>query len=142
MTSILFVCIHNSARSQIAEAFLNSMKIEGVTAESAGIEKGSVNPLVVEIMKEIGIDISGSRSKSVNEMIDAGKTYDYVITVCDQASGERCPVFPGQVYKRLHWSFDDPSKVEGTYDVKLKMIRTIRDEIKAKVEEFSLEYLV
>jgi len=118
------------------------MKIEGVTAESAGIEKGSVNPLVVEIMKEIGIDISGSRSKSVNEMIDAGKTYDYVITVCDQASGERCPVFPGQVYKRLHWSFDDPSKVEGTYDVKLKMIRTIRDEIKAKVEEFSLEYLV
>jgi len=140
MKKVLFVCIHNSARSQMAEAFLNSMNIKGVTAESAGIEKGSLNPMVVEVMKEIGIDISSNRSKTVMEMIDAGKKYDYVITVCDQASGERCPVFPGQVYKRLHIEFEDPSKVEGTYEEKLSKIRVIRDQVKEKIEEFSKEF--
>ncbi len=139
MKKVLFVCIHNSARSQMAEAFLNSLDIKGVTAESAGIEKGSLNPLVVEVMKEIGIDISGNRSKTVQEMIESNKKYDIVITVCDQASGERCPVFPGQVYKRLHIEFEDPSKVEGSHYEKLEKIRIIRDQIKEKIEEFSKE---
>ncbi len=138
MKKILFVCIHNSARSQMAEAFLNSMNLN-VTADSAGIEKGSLNPLVVEVMKEVGIDISGNTSKTVSEMIGAGKIYDYVITVCDTSSGERCPVFPGQVEKRLHWSFDDPSSFEGTFEEKLERTRAVRDEIQTKVKQFAEE---
>jgi len=139
MIKVLFVCIHNSARSQMAEAFLNSMNITGVSAESAGSENGSLNPLVVDVMKETGIDISGNRSKTVMKMIEAGKKYDYVITVCDQASGERCPVFPGQVYNRLHIEFEDPSKVEGSHEEKLEKIRLIRDQIREKIKEFSKE---
>ena len=140
MKNILFVCIHNSARSQMAEAFLNSLGLENVKAESAGLEGGKLNPLVVEAMKEAGIDISGSRSKAVLEMIESGREYDYVITVCDQASGEKCPIFPGNPYKRLHWSFDDPSSFEGTYEEKLEKTRVVRDQIRAKIEEFSIDF--
>lgn len=140
MKNILFVCIHNSARSQMAEAFLNSQCLENVRAESAGLEEGKLNPLVVEVMEEVGIDISGNKAKTVIEMIEAGKAYDYVITVCDQASGERCPVFPGKVYKRLHWSFDDPSSFEGTHEEKLEKTRVIRDKIRVRIEEFSKDF--
>jgi arsenate reductase len=130
---VLFVCVHNSARSQMAEALLNLLAGDRFEAESAGLEPGSLNPLVVEVMKEIGIDISGNRTKGVFEFIKAGKLFNYVITVCDEANGKRCPIFPGYA-KRLHWSFKDPSSLEGTLDERLSKTREIRDEIRARIE--------
>lgn len=134
-TKVLFVCIHNSARSQMAEAFLNKLGEEKFEAASAGIEPGALNPLVVEAMKEIGIDISNNKTKDVSEFLKQGKSFDYVITVCDETSAERCPVFPGKT-NRLHWSFKDPSQFKGTYKEKLEQVRTVRDAIKKKTEEF------
>jgi arsenate reductase len=132
---ILFVCIHNSARSQMAEAFVNQLKGNAYHAESAGIEPGKLNPSAVEAMKESGIDISGNQTKSVEEMIQKGKIYDLVITVCDESSAERCPVFPGSG-KRMHWSFPDPSSFSGPAEEKLEFIRKVRDSIREKIEEF------
>lgn len=130
--NILFVCIHNSARSQMAEAFINNCGKEYISADSAGLEPGKLNPLVVEVMKEKGIDISNNGTKSVFEFLKQKRDYDYVITVCDEASGERCPVFPGGA-KRLHWGFADPSSLAGSYDEKLKTTRKIRDQIEEKI---------
>lgn len=135
---VLFVCIHNSARSQIAEAFLNLIAGDRFEAESAGLEPGRLNPLAVEVMKEIGIDISGNRTKGIFEFIKAGKLFNYVITVCDETSGNSCPIFPGYT-KRLHWNFPDPSAIEGTHDEKLQETRKIRDEIKANIEAWIKE---
>jgi len=132
--SVLFVCIHNSARSQMAEAFLN-LQGERFIAESAGIEPGSLNPYVVAAMKEIGIDISGNKTKDVSHFIEQGQSFDYVVTVCDETSAERCPVFPGRT-KRLHWGFPDPSTVPGSDQEKMQAIRKIRDDIRAKVAEW------
>jgi arsenate reductase len=130
---VLFVCIHNSSRSQMAEAFLNLLAGDRFEAESAGLEPGTLNPLGVEVMKEIGIDISGNRTKGVFEFIKAGKLFHYVITVCDETSGNRCPVFPGYA-KRLHWSFKDPSSLEGPREERLSKTREIRDEIRTRIE--------
>ncbi len=135
---VLFVCIHNSARSQIAEAFLNLLARDRFEAESAGLEPGSLNPLAVEVMKEIGIDISGNKTKSVLDFIKQGKLFHYVITVCDETSGNRCPIFPGYA-KRLHWNFPDPSTIEGTHEEKLQETRKIRDAIKARIEAWIKE---
>jgi len=135
---VLFVCIHNSARSQIAEAFLNLMAGDRFEAESAGLEPGSLNPLAVEVMKEIGIDISGNRTKGVFEFIKAGKLFIYVITVCDETSGNRCPIFPGYA-KRPHWNFPDPSALEGNHEEKLKQTRVIRDQIKERIVDWLKE---
>lgn len=132
---VLFVCIHNSARSQMAEAFLNVLGSEKYIAQSAGIEPGTLNPIVVQAMQEIGMDISGNKTKSVEEFLPISNTFDYIITVCDETSAERCPVFPGKS-KRLHWSFRDPSAFTGTNEVKMNAIREVRDEIKNKVELF------
>src|SRR5436190_879266 len=99
---VLFVCIHNSARSQMAEAFLNQTCGEQFSAQSAGIEPGKLNPVVVEVMREVGIDMSRNETKSVENLIQSGAHFDYVITVCDETSAERCPVFPGKT-QRLHW---------------------------------------
>ena len=130
---VLFVCIHNSARSQMAEAFLNELGRDKFIAESAGLEPGKLNPVVVEVMQEIGIDISKNETTCVFDIFKAGKKYNYVVTVCDEASGEKCPIFPGAT-KKLHWGFTDPSSLKG--DDKLSQTRSIRDEIKAKIEEF------
>jgi len=132
---VLFVCIHNSARSQMAEAFLNAICGEQFKAHSAGIEPGKLNLIVVEAMQEIGIDISRNHTKSVSSMLESGKTFDYVITVCDESSAERCPIFPGRT-TRLHWGFPDPSALQGSHDEKLARTRDIRDMIKAKVEQW------
>ena len=137
--TVLFVCIHNSARSQMAETFLNRLGGGKFKAESAGIEPGKLNPIVVEAMKEIGIDISGNPTKSVFDFLNQGKTYDYVITVCDETSGQRCPVFPGKAVKRLHWGFDDPSGLQGTFKEKLEKTIAIRNQIQAKILEFIKE---
>jgi arsenate reductase len=132
---VLFVCIHNSARSQMAEAFLNQICPEEFEAYSAGLEPGKLNPIVVEAMDEIGLDISGNETKAVFDMFKSGKIFAYVVTVCDEASAERCPIFPG-VTKRLHWSFPDPSAIQGSHAEKLAGTREIRDTIKTKIEEW------
>jgi len=130
--NVLFICIHNSARSQMAEAFFNEMCGEEFEAQSAGLEPGKLNPIVVEAMQEIGIDISRNQTKSIFDTYKSGKSFAYVVTVCDAATAERCPIFPG-VTTRLHWSFPDPSALQGTHDEKLACTREIRDAIQAKV---------
>ncbi|NTV52395.1 MAG: arsenate reductase ArsC [Candidatus Firestonebacteria bacterium] len=134
-TRVLFVCIHNSARSQMAEAFLNQLGGGKFEALSAGLEPGKLNPLVVEAMQEAGIDISGNATKSVFDFYKRGELFSYVFTVCDEASGERCPIFPG-VTQRIHWGFPDPSALIGTHAEKMVKVREIRDMIKAKIAEF------
>lgn len=136
---VLFVCIHNSARSQMAEVFLNHLCGDRFIAESAGLEPGVLNPLAVDVMKEIGIDISKNETKSVFDFYTEGKLYRYVITVCDESSAEQCPLFPG-VAERLHWSFEDPSAFTGTYEEKLQKTRVVREKIKEKVQEFCKTY--
>lgn len=135
---VLFVCIHNSARSQMAEAFLNRTCGDNFEAHSAGLEPGKLNPVVVEAMQEAGIDISGNKTKAVFDMYKSGQMFSYVITVCDEASAERCPIFPG-ITKRLHWSFPDPSAIQGTREQKLEGTRKIRDLIEAKIEAWCKE---
>ena len=132
---VLFVCVHNSARSQIAEAFLKQMAGDKFEAESAGLEPGNLNPVVVEVMKEVGIDISQNKTKSVFGFYKQGRQYDYVVTVCDESQSGKCPVFPGGGQK-LHWGFDDPSRFEGTHEEKLQQTRAVRDAIKHKVKEW------
>src|SRR5437667_11513254 len=136
--NVLFVCVHNSARSQMAETFLNQVCGEYFEASSAGLEPGRLNPVVVEAMREVGIDISANQTKAVFDVFKSGKMFAYVITVCDEASAERCPIFPG-VTTRLHWSFPDPSSFRGSHDEKLARTREIRDTIKARVEEWCAE---
>ncbi len=135
---ILFVCVHNSARSQMAEAWLNHLCGDQFEASSAGLEAGALNPLAVQVMKEVGIDISQKKTQTVFDLVKEGKIYSYVITVCDEASAERCPIFPG-VTKRLHWSFPDPAAVTGTTEEKLEQVRKIRDAIKSSVEALCKE---
>jgi arsenate reductase len=133
---VLFVCIHNSGRSQIAEALLRRLGGGRFEAESAGFEPGALNPIVVASLKEIGIDISGAKTKSVFDLFKQGRKYHYVVTVCDESSSERCPLFPGLVRERIHWSFKDPAGFAGSAEEKLAQTRAVRDEIKAKIEEF------
>ena len=135
MQKVLFVCIHNSARSQMAEAFLNKLGDGNFTAESAGIEPGTLNPIVVEAMLELGLDISKNTCDSVERFIPRGEEFDYVITVCDETSAERCPTFPGAT-TRLHWGFPDPSGLQGTKEEKLNRTREIRDLIEAKIDQW------
>jgi arsenate reductase len=119
----------------MAEAFLNKLARERFKAESAGLEPTAVNPLAVKVMREVGIDIRGKKSQSVFDLFKRGNFYGHVITVCDEASAEQCPIFPGSV-KYHHWSFPDPSKFQGTQEEQLKHFRIIRDEIESKVREF------
>jgi arsenate reductase len=132
---VLFVCIHNSARSQMAEALANLHCSDFAEASSAGLEPGTLNPLAVEVLKEIGIDISGRPTRGVLDLFKTGHKYDRVITVCDQEAAERCPLFPGRT-ERLYWSFDDPSKFEGTWEEKLARTRDVREAIKAQILEW------
>jgi arsenate reductase len=138
---VLFICIHNSARSQMAEAFLNQACGAEFEAHSAGLEPGKLNPLVVEAMREIGIDISRNPTKSVFDILKSGTMFAYVISVCDEASAERCPIFPG-VTKRLHWGFPDPSGFAGSSEEKLVRTRAVRDAIKARIEAWCAEMCV
>jgi len=131
---ILFVCTHNSSRSQMAEAFLNHYGGERFQAESAGLEKGTLNPRVVKVMQEVGIDISGKGTQEAFDLVKEGRLYQAVITVCDDAA-ETCPVFPG-VMKRLSWSFPDPMKFTGSEKEILAQTRLVRDGIKEKVLAF------
>ena len=132
---ILFICVHNSARSQMAEAWVNHLCGDLAEAESAGLEPGVLHPLAVEVMKEVGIDISHHRTTGVLDVVREGKLFSYVITVCDESAAERCPVFPG-ITTRLHWGFPDPAAATGTKEEKLKVFRAVRDSIKATVQDW------
>jgi arsenate reductase len=132
---VLFVCVHNSARSQMAEALLNHFYGERFLAESAGLEPGTLNPVAVAAMRDLGIDISKKQTRDVFELYKHGKRYDYVITVCDEASGERCPLFPG-VTTTLHWSFEDPSAFRGTEREKLLKTIEVREGIRVKLQDW------
>jgi arsenate reductase len=134
---VLFVCVHNSARSQMAEAFLSHLAGDRFEAQSAGIEPGELHPLVVRAMGELDIDIAGNETKSVFDFYTRGELFQYVISVCDEAS-ERCPIFPGHA-KMLGWSFEDPWNFEGSEEEKLEKTRTIRDQIRRKVQEWIAE---
>ena len=131
---VLFVCVHNSARSQMAEAFLAQMCPDEFEAASAGLEPTQINPLVVEVMREVGIDLSQKSTQAVWDLAKKGSLFAYVISVCAEA-GERCPIFPG-ICKRVAWSFDDPAKFEGTHEEKLEKTRVVRDQIRAEVARF------
>jgi arsenate reductase len=135
---VLFVCIHNSARSQMAETFLNNYGGNKYTAESAGLEPGKMNPNVVRVMQELGFDLSHKNTQGVSDLIKRGDSYDAIITVCDEASAEQCPVFPGNG-KRTGWSFEDPSSFIGTPDEILRQTRRVRDEIEKAVISFIKE---
>lgn len=132
---VLFVCEHNSARSQMAEAFLKLIGGEQFEVESAGLEIKPINPLVIEVMKEIGIDLSKKKAQSVFDLYKKGRLYHYVITVCDKSVAEKCPIFPNTL-KQLHWPFDDPSKFTGSWDNQIKETRRIREEIKEKIKKW------
>jgi arsenate reductase len=128
---VLFLCTHNSARSQMAEGLLRALAGDRFEALSAGTEATHVRPLAIQTMAELGIDISGQHSKTLDRYLN--EPFDLVITVCDQAN-EACPVFLG-AKKRLHWSFPDPSKATGTEDQKLRVYRQVRDAIRTRIEQ-------
>jgi len=132
---VLFLCTHNSARSQMAEGFLRALAGDRFEVESAGTEATRVHPLAIRAMDEAGIDLRTHTSKTIDRFI--GQEWDYVITVCDNAN-ERCPVFPGRT-TRLHWSFDDPSAARGTGEQRIEVFRRCRDEIKARVQKLLAE---
>ena len=129
---VLFLCTHNSARSQMAEGLLRKMAGDRFEVFSAGTEKTRVHPLAIEAMRESGIDITGQTSKTLDAF--AGEHFDYVITVCDRAN-ESCPIFPGDT-ERIHWSFDDPSAATGTDEERLRAFRTVRDAIQQRLRIF------
>ncbi len=129
---ILFLCIHNSARSQMAEAYMKQLGADKFVAESAGLEAGTLNAFAVQAMNEDGIDISNNKTKSVFDFHKQGKAFQYVVTVCDEASAAQCPIFPG-VHKKISWSFADPSQFAGTANEKLAATRQVRDKIKQSV---------
>lgn len=134
MKKVLFVCVHNAARSQMAEAFLNRLGNGLFIAESAGLEPGSLNPDIVDVMQEIGYDISHNLTKSVFDFYRQGKKYHYVVKVCDQMNGHRCPIFPATL-KVINWNHEDPSQYGGDKNERLTQARLLRDEIKHNVEE-------
>ena len=133
---VLILCTGNSARSQMAEGLLRHDAGDRFEVASAGVEPSHVRPHAIEVMREVGIDISNHRSKSVNEF--TGEDFDYVITVCDNAN-ERCPLFPGNT-RRIHWSFDDPAGAEGEEPEKLAVFRRVRDEIRDRLRAFARHY--
>ena len=128
---VLFLCTHNSARSQMAEGLLRHLGGARFEAHSAGTEATHVRPLAIRAMNEVGVDITGQESKTLDQYLE--EQFDYVITVCDDAN-EACPYFPG-ARNRLHWSFEDPSGTEGSEEERLAIFRKVRDEIREHIEQ-------
>ena len=132
---VLFLCTHNSARSQMAEGLLRHLSEGRVEVASAGTEARGVHPLAVRVMAEIGIDLRDQASKTLDRFV--GERWDDVITVCDSAN-ESCPIFPG-ARRRLHWSFDDPSAATGTEEQRLRVFHRVREEIRARIDTWLAE---
>jgi arsenate reductase len=139
MTKVLFLCVHNSARSQMAEAFLKKHGEGRFEAESAGLEPGRLNPFVVRAMAEVGIDISHNATKSVFDLFEAKRVFQVVVTVCSKEAAERCPIFPG-LAERHHWPFDDPSAMKGSEEEVMAGVRRVRDEIDEAVRLFVADH--
>ena len=131
-TRVLILCTGNSARSQMAEGLLRHDAGGAFAVESAGLEPSFVRPEAIQAMSEIGIDISGQHSKSLDKFI--GQPFDYVITVCDNAN-QNCPIFPGAKH-RIHWSVDDPAAVGGTEETRLKAFRAARNDLRERLGKF------
>jgi arsenate reductase len=136
---VLFICVHNSARSQMAAALLNKRCSDLFQAESAGLEPGKLNPLAIEVLREMEIDISRNKTQAVFDVFKSGELFAYVITVCDESEAGGCPIFPG-LTTRLHWSFPDPSKFSGSIEEKLEQTRKVRDEIEKQIRRFCAEH--
>jgi len=135
---VLFICIRNSARSQMAEAFLERACKNQLQVESAGFEPGTINPLAIATMQELGIDISKNPTQSTFDVYKSGRLFSHVVTVCDESSAEACPIFPG-IAKRLHWNIADPSTLPGTWEERLEAVRPIRQDISDKVDALCRE---
>jgi arsenate reductase (thioredoxin) len=135
---VLFVCVYNSFRSQIAETFLNTEYGDMFFAESAGLMTKEINPLAIHVMSEIDLDISKNSSDSVFEFYKQGRLYHHVITVCSREAEKKCPVFPG-IQRRLNWELPDPEEFEGTTEEKLEKARQLRDQIRNRVRGFVIE---
>ena len=140
MIRVLVICVHNSARSQMAEAYLRREFGGRIAVESAGLEPGSLNPFVVRALHEDGIDIEGRPTQSVFDLYRAGRSYTHVITVCSKEAAERCPIFPGS-HEKLFWPFPDPSGFTGTEKQVMERVREVRDAIREQVREFVRETL-
>lgn len=132
---VLFICVHNSARSQMAEEYLKKLGGDRFEAESAGYKPTQINPLVVQVMKEEGIDLSSKETRSAYDLIKNSKLFGYIITVCRRESEDECPVFPG-LAKKLHWELENPEDYTGTEEENLERLRVLRDKIKALVADF------
>ena len=133
---VLFVCVSNSFRSQVAEAILNNKYGDLFVAESAGYRKKDINPLAIEVMKEYGVDISKNKVDRLLDFYNDGRKYQYVVTVCNKVFEEDCPIFPG-VVSRFHWNdFANPEDYTGTYDEQLEKARKLRDDIEKRIDEF------
>lgn len=134
-TRVLFICVHNSARSQMAAAFLNRLGGGRFAAESAGLEPGTLNPLAVRALAEKGIDIAGKPARGVSDLLRRGELFGWVITVCDESQAAGCPVFPG-IARREHWSFPDPAAFDGAEEERMEKVRRLRDGIEARVRDW------
>lgn len=139
MKKVLFICVHNSARSQMAEEFLRKYGSEYFEMESAGFKPSNINPLVAQVMLEEGVDLSNKKTQSVAELVRKGKFYGLVVTVCNKALEKECPIFPGNPV-RLNWNLENPEDFTGTVEEKLTKTRILRDEIKELVFEFIDNY--
>jgi len=136
MKKVLFVCVHNGARSQMAEAFLNKLGGDNFEAYSAGIEPGKLNPYVVKVLQEDeGIDISNNQTKSAIDFVKQGKLFQFIVTVCDESAAQRCPIFPG-IRERIMMSFDDPNAFIGSEEEILDKVRVVKDKIKEEIKKF------
>ena len=137
---VLFILLHNSARSLMAEAWLNQICGDEFEAQSAGLEPGAIHPLAIEAMREVGIDISHKRARKVFDVWKAGQAFAYVLTVCSEAerNARACPIFPGVTVK-LSWPFPDPSSFRGSEAARLEQTRLVRDAIKQKIEDWCAE---
>jgi len=134
---ILFFCIHNSARSQMAEAWLKQIGGNAFAVESAGLEPGTVKPLVIAVMREMGIDISQNRTQSVFDVFKSGRTFDYIIALCDEVNAKRYPVFPGA--RLLHWDFPECPKLSNVEEEQMTHFRYVRGLIKDRVTTWMTE---
>ncbi len=137
-TRVLFICVHNSGRSQIAEEYLKRIAGDHFEVESAGLKPTNLHPLVQRVLEEDGFDLSDKKTRSAWDLFREGKLYKYVITVCDKAHEKDCPIFP-KPYTQLNWPFPDPESFTGNDEEKLAQLRSLRDSIKMRVQEFVKE---
>ena len=140
MPKVLFICTHNSARSQMAEAYLKKFGGGRFEVESAGLEPGKLNPYVVRALLEEGIDISSNKTQGVFDLVKQGRFYNFIIAVCSKEAADRCPIFPGRA-TRLVWSYPDPSTFTGSDEEIMAQVRKVRDAIRERIRQFSEEAL-